>query len=87
MEPATTYNPLFIYGNSGLGKTHLLYAVINYIRKNHPKLSIVYKKSEDFINELIAAIQLGDTASFKNRYRTADVPVTRTFVLGLNITL
>ena len=73
MEPATTYNPLFIYGNSGLGKTHLLYAVINYIRKNHPKLSIVYKKSEDFINELIAAIQLGDTASFKNRYRTADV--------------
>ena len=73
MEPATTYNPLFIYGNSGLGKTHLLYAVINYIRKNHPRLSIVYKKSEDFINELIAAIQLGDTASFKNRYRNADV--------------
>lgn len=73
MEPATTYNPLFIYGNSGLGKTHLLYAVINYIKKNHPRLTIVYKKSEDFINELIAAIQRGDTASFKNRYRTADV--------------
>ena len=73
MEPATTYNPLFIYGNSGLGKTHLLYAVINYIRKNHPNLTIVYKKSEDFINELISAIQLGDTSSFKNRYRTADV--------------
>lgn len=73
MEPATTYNPLFIYGNSGLGKTHLLYAVINYIKKNHPRLTIVYKKSEDFINELIAAIQRGDTASFKNRYRTADI--------------
>ena len=73
MEPATTYNPLFIYGNSGLGKTHLLYAVINYIKKNHPKLKIVYKKSEDFINELISAIQKGDTQSFKNRYRTADV--------------
>ena len=73
MEPATTYNPLFIYGNSGLGKTHLLYAVINYIKKNHPRLKIVYKKSEDFINELISAIQKGDTQSFKNRYRTADV--------------
>ena len=73
MEPATTYNPLFIYGNSGLGKTHLLYAVINYIKKNHPRLNIVYKKSEDFINELISAIQKGDTQIFKNRYRTADV--------------
>ena len=73
MEPATTYNPLFIYGNSGLGKTHLLYAVINYIKSNHPRMKIVYKKSEDFINELIAAIQRGDTASFKNKYRTADV--------------
>jgi len=72
-KPGKTYNPLFIYGNSGLGKTHLLYAVINYIRKNHPNLTIVYKKSEDFINELISAIQLGDTSSFKNRYRTADV--------------
>ena len=48
-EP-TTYNPLFIYGQSGLGKTHLLYAVINYIRKNHPTQKIVYKKSEEFIN-------------------------------------
>ena len=73
MEPATTYNPLFIYGNSGLGKTHLLYAVINYIKNNHPRMKIVYKKSEDFINELIAAIQRGDTASFKNYYRKADV--------------
>ena len=73
MEPATTYNPLFIYGNSGLGKTHLLYAVINYIKKNHPRMKIVYKKSEDFTNELIAAIQRGDTASFKNFYRKADI--------------
>ncbi len=73
MEPATSYNPLFIYGNSGLGKTHLLYAVINYIKTNHPSLKIVYKKSEDFINELIAAITNRDTASFKNKYRKADV--------------
>ena len=72
-EPATSYNPLYIHGNSGLGKTHLLYAVINYIKKNHPKLKIVYKKSEDFINELILAITNRDTASFKNKYRQADV--------------
>ncbi len=71
-EP-TTYNPLFIYGHSGLGKTHLLYAIINYIRKHHPNKKIVYKTSEDFINELIAAIQNGSTAEFKSRYRTADI--------------
>ncbi len=71
-EP-TYYNPLFIYGHSGLGKTHLLYAVINDIKKNHPKLKIVYKRSEDFINELIDAIQNHETASFKDKYRTADV--------------
>ncbi len=73
MEPATINNPLFIYGNSGLGKTHLLYAIINYIKKNHPHLKIVYKKSEDFINELIKAIQNSDTQAFKNKYRMADV--------------
>ena len=71
-EP-TYYNPLFIYGHSGLGKTHLLYAVINYIKENHPKLKIVYKRSEDFINELIDAIQNNSTAQFKEKYRTADV--------------
>lgn len=71
-EP-TTYNPLFIYGQSGLGKTHLLYAVINYIRKNHPDLKIVYKKSEEFINELIASISTGTTQDFKAKYRSADI--------------
>ncbi len=71
-EP-TTYNPLFIYGHSGLGKTHLLYAVVNYIRKNHPKLRIVYKNSEDFINEMIAALGNGTIASFKDKYRSVDV--------------
>lgn len=71
-EP-TTYNPLFIWGESGLGKTHLLYAVINYIRKKHPGMKIVYKKSEEFINELIAAISNGTTAEFKDSYRTADI--------------
>ncbi len=71
-EPCT-YNPLFIHGQSGLGKTHLLYAIINDIKKNNPNLKIVYKKSESFINELVSAIQNGSTAAFKNKYRSADV--------------
>ena len=71
-EP-TYYNPLFIYGQSGLGKTHLLYAVINYLKENHPNLKIVYRKCEDFMNELIEAIEKTETAEFKEKYRTADV--------------
>lgn len=71
-EP-TTYNPLFIYGQSGLGKTHLLCAVVNYIRKNHPHLKIVYKTCESFVNELVRAISDGSTAAFKDRYRSCDV--------------
>ena len=71
-EPCT-YNPLFIHGHSGLGKTHLLYAIINDMKKNHPELKIVYKKSESFVNELVLAIQNGTTTSFKEKYRSADV--------------
>ena len=71
-EP-NTYNPLFIYGHSGLGKTHLLYAVIHHMRENHPELKIVYKKCENFLDELIKAIKSGSTAPFKEKYRTADV--------------
>lgn len=71
-EP-NTYNPLFIYGNSGLGKTHLLYAVINYMKKNHPGLNIVYKKCETFLEELVKALKSGSTTAFKEKYRTADV--------------
>ncbi len=69
----TTYNPLFIYGNSGLGKTHLLYAVINEMKKNHPGINIVYKKCESFLDELIKAIRNGSTTSFKEKYRSCDV--------------
>ncbi len=69
----TYYNPLFIHGHSGLGKTHLLYAVINDLKENHPNLKIVYKKCEDFMNELIEAISKAETSSFKDKYRTADV--------------
>lgn len=67
------YNPLFIYGQSGLGKTHLLYAVMNYMKKNHRGLNIIYKKSETFINELVEAISNHLTAPFKEKYRSADV--------------
>lgn len=69
----TYFNPLFIHGHSGLGKTHLLYAVINDLRKNHPELKIVYKTCEDFMNELIESISKAQTASFKEKYRKADV--------------
>ncbi len=71
-EPCT-YNPLFIYGQPGLGKTHLLYAVTHYIKKNHSDLKFVYKKCETFMNELIDAINKGTTANFKDKYRTADI--------------
>ena len=70
---ATDYNPLFIYGNSGLGKTHLLCAVINHMKIKFPKLKIVYKKCEDFMNELITAISTYSTGEFKEKYRGADV--------------
>ena len=66
-------NPLFIYGHSGLGKTHLLYAIMNHMKKTSPELKIVYKKSETFINELIDAIANHQTSAFKDKYRSADV--------------
>ena len=71
-EP-NTYNPLFIYGNSGLGKTHLLYAVINYMKKNPEGINIVYKKCESFLDELIKSIRNGSTTAFKEKYRSCDV--------------
>lgn len=72
-KPATLYNPLFIYGNSGLGKTHLLYAICNEISRTHPDMNIIYIKGDEFTNELIEAIRRGTTAEFHNRYRKADV--------------
>ena len=66
-------NPLFLYGHSGLGKTHLLYAIMNHMKKKNPSLKIVYKKSETFINELIDAISNHSTSDFKDKYRSADV--------------
>ncbi len=72
-NPASKYNPLFIYGSSGLGKTHLLYAIASAIHKNHPDYNIVYIKGDQFTNELIAAIQEGRSNEFHNKYRSADL--------------
>jgi chromosomal replication initiator protein len=72
-KPASLYNPLFIYGNSGLGKTHLLYAIRSEINRTHPDMNIIYIKGDEFTNELIEAIRRGTTGDFHNRYRRADV--------------
>ncbi len=72
-KPAILYNPLFIYGNSGLGKTHLLYAIRREIEINNPNMNIVYIKCEQFANELIESIRQGTTAEFRQRYRKSDV--------------
>lgn len=72
-KPATTYNPLFIYGQSGLGKTHLLYAISSVVRRDHPTFRIVYIKGEDFTNELINAIGDGKVQEFRDKYRLADL--------------
>ena len=72
-NPSGAYNPLFIYGQSGLGKTHLLTAIATEIKKNHPDSNIVYVDCETFTNELIRAIQEGRTEQFRQTYRPADV--------------
>ena len=72
-KPAGYYNPLFIYGGSGLGKTHLLYAICNEIRKNSPAANILFTKGEYMANELIEAIQKGQTMEVRAKYRQVDV--------------
>lgn len=71
--PGQTYNPLFIYGNSGLGKTHLLNAICYEVRNNNPDSKIIYTSGEDFTNELVSCIQNRTMADFHNKYRTVDV--------------
>ena len=72
-HPGDVYNPLFIYGPPGVGKTHLLYAIANSIRRNKPDTNVVYIKGDQFTNELIAAIQSGKNIEFRNKYREADL--------------
>jgi chromosomal replication initiator protein len=72
-KPAEAYNPLFIYGPSGLGKTHLLYAIANRIQKNYPDFNIIYINSEQFTNELITALREARNVEFRKKYRNADL--------------
>ncbi len=72
-SPSKAYNPLFIYGGVGLGKTHLMHAIGDYILQNNPKTKVVYVSSETFTNELINSIRDDRNVDFRNRYRTMDV--------------
>ena len=72
-NPANAYNPLFLYGNSGLGKTHLLYAIGNEIKKNSPEKTICYIKGDDFTNELIESLRMARMSEFRKKYRQADI--------------
>lgn len=72
-QPARTYNPLFIYGGVGLGKTHLMHAIGNAILQSTPSRRVVYVSTEQFTNELVSAIQGGTTAEFRRRFRQMDL--------------
>ena len=71
--PATAYNPLFIYGGVGLGKTHLLHAIGKYIKEHNPNFKILYLTSEKFMNEMISSLLYGKILEFRNRFRSIDV--------------
>ena len=73
MESAANYNPLFLYGGSGLGKTHLMQAIGNQVRQDFPHKRVVYVQTEQFVNEFIACIQKNDFEAFRNHYRLADM--------------
>lgn len=72
-NPANAYNPFFLYGHSGLGKTHLINAIANKIQDNNPNVTIMYVKGDEFTSELIDAIQFNTQRQFKNKYRKADI--------------
>jgi chromosomal replication initiator protein len=72
-SPAKAYNPLFIYGGVGLGKTHLMHAIGHYILEKNPKSKVVYVTSEKFMNELINSIRDDKNEEFRNKYRNVDV--------------
>jgi len=71
--PAKSYNPLFIYGGVGLGKTHLMHAIGHYVREYHPDRRVIYLSSEKFTNEFINAIMDNKAESFRNKYRSVDI--------------
>ena len=72
-SPARSYNPLFIYGEAGLGKTHLLHAIGNYVIENFPGSNVRYVSTETFLNEFVDAVRSNSTLAFKRRYRECDV--------------
>ncbi len=72
-NPGGSYNPLFIYGNSGLGKTHLLHAIRNEVLSNDPNMKIAYVKGDDFTNEIVESLRRVNQAEFRQKYRNADV--------------
>ena len=72
-KPGSAYNPLFIYGNSGLGKTHLLLAIGQYIRENNPGAKIAYIKGDEFTNQLLKSIKEGTGEEFRMKYRNVDL--------------
>ena len=86
--PAEAYNPLFIYGGVGLGKTHLMHAIGHRIREDYPDKKLLYISSENFTNELITAIQQNKNAEFRNRFRNVDVLMVDDiqFIAGHNST-
>lgn len=71
--PSRAYNPLFIYGGSGLGKTHLLHAIGHYARKLYPGITVKYVNSEEFVSDFIASVADGQMRNFKDRYRNVDI--------------
>lgn len=72
-NPGNIYNPLFLYGNSGLGKTHLMYAIGNRIQKYNPDFNIIYVTSEEFTNEFITSVRDAKGDEFRKKYRSVDV--------------
>ena len=72
-RPAQSYNPLFLYGPSGMGKTHLMHAIGHRVKMLRPNTNVVYISTETFTNEFISAVRQGSAYKFKNRYRTADI--------------
>ena len=72
-KPGLTYNPLFIYGNSGLGKTHLLLSIGQAIHDKHPTKKIAYVKGDDFTNQMVKAIKEGTAEEFRTKYRNVDL--------------
>jgi len=71
--PGRSYNPLFIYGDSGLGKTHLLHAIGNYVQENFPARTVLYVTTETFMNDFVDSLRMSTTIAFKRRYRVCDV--------------